>query len=125
MIEPREFVPLRHWGYFSDILTDKRDILKELVRYPGGGPKLLHPKGIMKKPLMGGGGGLTSTRSCHLKTLLMPAKSIFAKCLRRLWCDVFTGEQGPSCQKQEHVPDLKVFYVCFLKRYKLEVDEAQ
>ena len=58
MIEPREFVPLRHEGYFiSDILTDRRDILKGLVRYPGGFPKLLHPKGIMKKPFMGGGRG--------------------------------------------------------------------
>ena len=87
MIEPRELVPLGHWGYFSDILTDKGDILKGLVRYPGGEglPKLLHPKGIMKKPLMGGGGrGLTSTRSCHLKTLLMPVKSIFAKCLEMI-----------------------------------------
>ena len=36
----------------------------------------------------------------------------------------FAGEQGPSCQKQEHVPDLKVFHVRFLKRYKLGVDEA-
>ena len=85
MIKPGEFVPLRHWGYFSDILTDKRDILKGLVRCPGGFPKLLHPKGIMRKPLMGGGGGgVTSTRSCHLKTLLMPVKSIVAKCLEKI-----------------------------------------
>ena len=56
MIEPREFVPLCHWGYFSDILTNKRDILKGLVRYSGGFPKLLQPKGIRKKPLMGGRG---------------------------------------------------------------------
>ena len=85
MIEPREFVPLCHWGYFSDILTNKRDILKGLVRYSGGFPKLLQPKGIRKKPLMGGGGlGVTSTRSCHLNTLLMTVKIIFAKCLEKI-----------------------------------------
>ena len=56
MIEPREFVPLGNWGYFSDILTDKGDILKGFIRYPGGFPKLLHPKWIIKRPLMGGGG---------------------------------------------------------------------
>lgn len=38
-------------------------------------------------------------------------------------CDVLAGEQGPSCRKVEHVPDLKVFYVRFVKRYEVEVDE--
>ena len=81
----------------------------------------------MKRPLMGGWvrmAHLTSTRSCHFKTLLMPVKSVFAKCLEKIMVYVFAGEQGPSCQKQEHVPDLKVFYVRFVKRYKLGVDEA-
>ena len=69
---------------------------------------------------------MTSTRSCHLqKHYGCQSKAFLQNAWRRLWCDVFAGEQGPSCQKQEHVPDLKVFYVRFLKRYKLEVDEAQ
>lgn len=41
-------------------------------------------------------------------------------------CDVLAGEQGPSCRKLEHVPDLKVFYVRFLERHDLgqDVDEG-
>ena len=91
MIEPREFVPLRHWGYFSDILTDKRDILKGLVRYPRGGgvvSKIIISSGDYEETLNGGGGvrmaHLTCTRSSHFKALLMPVKSIFAKCLEKI-----------------------------------------
>ena len=48
----------------------------------------------------------------------------FAKRIEKgMVCDVLAGEQGPSCRKLEHVPDLKVFYVRFVKRYKVEVDE--
>ena len=46
-----------HWAIGGILATSLRDILKGLVRYPGGFPKLLHPKWIMKKPLMGGGVG--------------------------------------------------------------------
>ena len=32
-----------------------------------------------------------------------------------LSCDVFAGEQGPSCHLMKHIPDLKVIHVRFIK----------
>ena len=40
-------------------------------------------------------------------------------------CDVLAGEQGPSCCKVEHIPDLKVIHVRFVKSCDLVMDEAQ
>ena len=42
-----------------------------------------------------------------------------------LVCDILAGERGPSCKKMEHVPDLKVFYVRFIKRSDGEVIEDE
>ena len=41
----------------------------------------------------------------------------FSPSLKRkgLFCDVFAGEQGPSCHPMKHIPDLKVIQVRFIK----------
>ncbi|XP_028417962.1 uncharacterized protein LOC114542662 [Dendronephthya gigantea] len=36
-----------------------------------------------------------------------------------LICDVLAGDQGPSCLSMEHVPDLKVVHVRFIKPQKM------
>jgi hypothetical protein len=33
--------------------------------------------------------------------------------------DVLAGEQGPSCQSMEHIKDLRLIYVRFIKRETL------
>ena len=38
-------------------------------------------------------------------------------------CDVLAGERGPSCSKMSQIPDLKVFYVRFVKKDPAEDEE--
>ena len=40
-------------------------------------------------------------------------------------CDVLAGERGPSCNKHSQIPDLKVFYVRFIKREATVVEDEE
>lgn len=50
----------------------------------------------------------------------------FAKRVERdMVCDVLAGERGPSCSKMSQIPDLKVFYVRFIKNHFATVDDDE
>ena len=75
----------------------------------------------MKKSSMGGGGGVGGDKyeELSLENFIDASQKHFCKMPREDYGVMFSlgSRPGPSCQKQEHVPDLKVFYVRFLKRY--------
>ena len=61
-----------------------------------------------------------------LRNIMDACKTHFAKRVEDgMVCDVLAGEQGPSCRKVEHIPDLKVIHVRFVKSCDLVMDEAQ
>jgi hypothetical protein len=61
-----------------------------------------------------------------LRNIMDACKTHFAKRVDKdMICDVLAGEQGPSCRKVEHIPDLKVIHVRFVKLCDLVMDEAQ
>ena len=37
-------------------------------------------------------------------------------------CDILVGDRGPSCNKLSQIPDLKMFYVRFIKKEQTEDD---
>ena len=61
-----------------------------------------------------------------LENIMDACQAHFAKRVDKdMVCDVLAGEQGPSCRKIEHIPDLKVIHVRFVKRCDLVMDETQ
>ena len=61
-----------------------------------------------------------------LKNIMDACQAHFAKRIDKdMVCDVLAGEQGPSCRKVEHIPDVKVIHVRFVKSCDLVIDEAQ
>jgi hypothetical protein len=59
------------------------------------------------------------------ENIVESCQKYFAKHIEKgMVCDILAGERGPSCKNMNQIPDIKVFYVRFVKpEAPNEIDE--